>query len=139
MPFPFLQAVTDLMRTALADRLDPAVQDYLDLFTDDGVMETPYVRPGSDGRSEGRSAIAARMEALRGVVRLSDFTLMATYPGADSQVVALEYTGTVHLEQKGVRFRQSYVAVLHLRDGRLALWREYTNPLAAEGATPDAG
>ncbi len=138
MPFPYLQAVTDLIRTALADRLDPAVRDYLDLFADDGVMETPYVRPGGSGRSEGRPAIAARMEALRGVVRLSDFALTATYPGADSQV-ALEYAGTVHLEQKGVRFRQNYVAVLHLRDGRLALWREYTNPLAAEGATPDAG
>lgn len=84
----------------------------------------------------GRAAIAARMEALRGVIRLADFAPTAAYPISDGASVVLEYTGTVHLERKGTSFRQNYIAVLTLRGGRLALWREYTNPLAAQAAVP---
>ena len=46
----------------------------------------------------------------------------------------LEYDGTVHLEKNGTRFRQRYVAIVTLRDGRIALWREYLNPLASQAA-----
>ncbi len=36
--------------------------------------------------------------------------------------------------QKGTRFRQRYVGIVTLRDGRIALWREYLNPLASQAA-----
>ena len=69
------------------------------------------------------------------MLRLADFTLLAAYPVQDGMTTVLEYDGTVHLEQAGTQFRQRYIAVLQLRDGRLALWREYTNPIAAKTAT----
>lgn len=138
MRLTFLDAVKDLLVDALGARLSPGVHDYLDLFVDDGVMETPYAPSGSDGPTTGRAAIAARMEALHGVIRLADFALTAAYPVSNGQSVVLEYVGTVHLERKGTSFRQSYISVLTLRDGRLALWREYTNPLAAQAALPAA-
>ena len=48
----------------------------------------------------------------------------------------LEYEGTVHLEQDGTHFRQRYISVVQLAAGRIVLWGEYTNPLAAKAATP---
>ena len=61
--------------------------------------------------------------------------MLAAYPAQDGITTVLEYDGTVHLEQAGMQFRQRYVAVLQIRDGRLTLWREYTNPIAAKTAT----
>ncbi len=133
MPLPFLDAVKDLMVTALGARLSPGVADYLDLFCPDGVMETPYVSPGSPGRWQG-PAIAAHLGTLSGVIRLADFSLVAAYPAQDGATTVLEYDGTVHLEKKGTRFRQRYVGIVTLRDGRIALWREYLNPLASQAA-----
>lgn len=135
MPLPFLDAVRDLLVAALGPHLAPGVGDYMDLFADDGVLETPYVPPGSTSRLEGKPAIIAFLDKLRGVIRLADFSLLAAYPAQDGITTVLEYDGTVHLEQAGTQFRQRYIAVLQLNDGRLALWREYTNPIAAKAAT----
>lgn len=134
MPLPFLDAVKDLMVAALGTRLSPGVADYLDLFCPDGVLETPYVSPGSPSHWEG-PGIAVFLGKLRGVIRLADFSLVAAYPVQDGSTTVLEYDGTVHLEKPGTQFRQRYIAVVTLRDGRIALWREYLNPLASQAAT----
>lgn len=133
MPLPFLDAVKDVMVTALGAQLAPGVADYLDLFCHDGVLETPYVPPGSPSRWEGQ-AIAAFLGKLQGVIRLADFSVVAAYPAQDGATTVLEYNGTVHLEKPGTQFRQRYIAVVTLRDGRIALWREYLNPLASQAA-----
>ena len=133
MPLPFLDAVQDLMVTALGARLSPGVTDYLDLFCHDGVLETPYVSPDSLSRWKG-TEIAAYLGKLSGVIRLANFTLVAAYPAQDGATTVLEYDGTVHLEKNGTQFRQRYIAVVTLRDGRIALWREYLNPLASQAA-----
>ena len=131
---PFLDAVKDLMIDALGSGLAPGVCDYMDLFAEDGVLETPYVPPGSTSRLEGKPAIAGFLATLRGVIRLAGFRLLASYPAQDG-VTVLEYEGIVHLEKQGTLFNQRYISVLWLQEGRLALWREYTNPLAAQGAS----
>lgn len=135
MPLPFLDAVKDLLVTALGPQLASGVHDYMDLFAEDGVLETPYVPPGNTSRLEGKPAITAFLGRLHGVIRLADFNLLAAYPAQDGITTVLEYDGTVHLEKAGTQFRQRYIAVLQLRNGRLALWREYTNPVAAKAAT----
>lgn len=135
MPFPFLDAVKSLLVATLGGRLSPGVSDYMDLFADEGVLETPYLPPGSTSRLQGRQAIAGFLDKLRGVNRLSDFSPLAAYPAQDGATIVLGYEGTVHLEKEGVQFRQRYISVLQLHDGRLALWREYTNPLTAKTAT----
>ncbi len=121
------------MVTALGDRLSPGVADYLDLFCPDGVLETPYVSPGSPSRWDGPE-IAVYLGKLSGVIRLAEFTLVAAYPVQVGDTTVLEYDGTVHLENNGTRFRQRYIAVVTLRDGRIALWREYLNPLSSQAA-----
>ena len=133
---PFLDAVKDLLLVGLDARLAPGINDYLDLFCDDGVLEIPYAPGGSTSRVEGRTKIAVYLETLRNVTRLADMTLKSAHSNLDGEVVVLEYDGTVCLERKGEQFRQSYISVLKIRNGRIALWREYTNPLAGAAAAP---
>lgn len=139
--FTFLAANTRLLQTALGHRLAPGVEDYLDLFRDDAVVEFPYKATEAGDRVEGKAAIAAYMEQLRGVVTLENMRLTASYAcpadaggNAASDTVVLEYAGTVHAEKTGVRFGQLYIAVVTVRDGRIALFREYTNPLLVRNA-----
>lgn len=136
--FPFLDGNKRLLVEALGDRLAPGVADYLDLFTHDAVLEIPYGRTVEGDRAEGRAAIAAFMEQLRGRVTLESMTLGALHEAADGTVV-LEYDGTVRAETAGVRFRQRYIAVVTLRDGRIAAFREYSNPLLVREAFAGRG
>ena len=139
--FPFLAANKRLLQTALGDWLAPGVEDYLDLFRDDAVLEIPYGATEAGDRVEGKAAISAYMEQLRGKVTLEEMRLTASYVspggeggGAAGDTMVLEYAGTVHAEKREVRFRQRYIAVVTVRDGRIALFREYTNPLLARNA-----
>ncbi len=131
--FPFLDGNKRLLVDALGRRLAPGVADYLDLFTDDAVLEIPYGVTAEGDRVEGRAAIAAYMEQLRGHVTLEAMALRALHQATDGTLV-LEYDGTVQAEAAGVRFHQRYVAVVALRDGRIAAFREYSNPLLAREA-----
>lgn len=128
----YLDAVKDLLVEALGPRLAPGVRDYLDLFTEDGVLETPYA-PEATRRVVGAADLAEFVESLRGYVVLTEMRLRGNYPtGGD--VVVLEYDGQVRQPRAGVSFEQSYVAVIRTRDGRVALFREYSDPQRAATA-----
>lgn len=127
----YLDTVKDLLIQALGERLAPGVPDYLDLFADDAVLETPYGLPDSRTRVVGRTDLAVFVESLRGYVELSDMTLRADYPSADG-VVVLEYDGTVRQPERGLTFDQRYIAVIHTRAGRVTVFREYSDPSRVE-------
>ncbi len=128
---PYLDAVTRLLVDALGPRLAPGVGDYLDLFAEDGVLETPYGPPRDTSRVAGREDLASFVESLRGYVVLSDMRLQTCHLGDDGYTF-LEYGGTVHQPQRGITFAQQYVAVVRTERGRVTVFREYTDPSRAE-------
>ena len=130
--FPFLAGVTRLLTAALGDRLVGPVEDYLDLFGEDAVLEIPYGPTTAGDRFEGKAAIAAYMEKLRGIVSLEAMRLEALHDAGAT--VVLEYRGTVLAVGNDVRFEQRYVATVTMRDGHIDLFREYSNPLLARRA-----
>ena len=72
--FPFLDGNKRLLVDALGERLGAGVAD---LSTDDAVLEIPYGATVEGDWVEGRAAIAACMERLRGRVALEAMTLRA--------------------------------------------------------------
>ena len=135
MTLPFLQPVTVLVVAALGGRLSPGVADYLDMFCDDGVLETPYVPARASSAWRGKAVIADYLSSLSDTMVMQSMTLRSSRPTERGAV--LEYSGDVYRSDHEVTFRQDYIAVIELRDGRIALFREYSDPLrvseAAEG------
>lgn len=121
---PHLANMKDMVVAALGDRLAPGVEVYTDLFTEDAVLEVPF----DDGlRVGGKAAIGRLVEALDGKTFLGPMTATGIYPSGD--VVVVEYHGPVEDRTRGVSFEQNYISIFRLRDGRLARWREYLNPM----------
>jgi ketosteroid isomerase-like protein len=104
------------------------------LLADDGVVETPFAPPGVPRRTEGREAFAARAvpqrEALRGRVRFTAVRDVVVHETADPQVAVIEYEVEAVRESDGLRAAAPFAVVVRVRDGRVALWREYQNPAA---------
>jgi ketosteroid isomerase-like protein len=104
------------------------------LLADDGVVETPFAPPGVPRRTEGREAFAARAvpqrEALRGRVRFTAVRDVVVHKTADPQVAVIEYEVEAVRESDGLRAAAPFAVVVRVRDGRVALWREYQNPAA---------
>ena len=53
-------------------------------------------------------------------------------------MAAIEFSCKGHSPQTGARYDQDYVSILELRDGRIARYRDYWNPLVALSAIESA-
>lgn len=102
-------------------------------LADDGVVESPFAPPGAQ-RIEGREAFAARAvpqrEALRGRIRFTAVRDVVVHETADPQVAVVEYEVEAVREADGLRAAAPFAVVVRVQDGRVALWREYQNPVA---------
>ena len=128
--FLFLDKSTQLVKRALRDTLAPGAENYLDLFHDDAVFEFPYA-PGGAVRKEGKKQMAAYLRSLEGGNVLEAFVLTAAYPMRDGHTTVLEYESRGHDQASGRPYRQHYLGIYQVTDGRLTLIRGYFNPLAA--------
>jgi hypothetical protein len=117
---------------------------FADLFAEDGVFEYPFLAPGWPPVIHGREAIRAHLvesrRALRSAIELTavDTTVHET---TDPAVLVLEHVASGTTVATGASFEfASGVAVLTVRDGQVARYRDFTNPLgsaAVTGLLPD--
>jgi hypothetical protein len=106
------------------------IERWLALFTDDAVVEFPYAAGlGLPERLEGREAIRRYFgetpKHFRGLV----FTKFQRYLTTDPEVALAEAHGSATIAATGRQYEQDYFMVLQAREGRIALYREYWNPI----------
>lgn len=119
----------DLLQAELSPRLAPGAETFVDLFTDDGVLECPFAPDGSMRQTTGKAAIGVYLGSLDGTLGSDGMTLSAAYHTEGGDTAILEYDSTACNVRPGTRYAQKYVALVKLRAGRIALFREYWNPL----------
>lgn len=107
------------------------VSGQLDSFTEDVVLELPYADPPV--RLEGKDAIRAHvgpaLEIFRFQLHITD-----VYDCADPDTLVLEYRSEGHVTTTGKEYRNTYISVVHFRDGLICHQREYYNPVPARRA-----
>lgn len=99
-----------------------------DLLTEDAVLEFPFAPDHMPRRVEGRTAVIEAMSILPQLFssfRMSASAMFAS-PDSDSLVVEAESSGTL---RKGGFYANRYVTLFRFRGERVALWREYYDPL----------
>lgn len=100
-----------------------------ELLADDIVVETPFSPPGMR-RHEGREAWLAFYASRPLPFRFEEFREVTTIEAADPEVLVVEYELTGTVLNTGLAGSASFIAILRVRDGRIALWREYQDVLA---------
>lgn len=100
-----------------------------DLLADDVIMETPFGHPA---RIEGREAWLAFANPARAnfPVHIDGSHVTAIHDTTDPATIIVEYELTGTSTRTGRQATAPFIAVLTVRDGRIARWREYQNPLA---------
>jgi hypothetical protein len=124
-------------RLALAKDLD----GFADLFAPDGVHELPFAPPGIPRRLEGRETLREYFAAITGTpLKHTGFTDMTVYETTDPGVIIAEYDAHGTVTSTGRPYQLRYVQIVKVRDGQIALWRDYWDPLASAellGRIPD--
>lgn len=113
-------------------RLD--VDAALELVTDDVVLELPFRADGGPRRLEGDDA-KRFVRAMPKLFARLPFCEVVVHGNLPSGQVVAEYSsgGTT---REGRPYRNAYVALFGIRDGRVATWREYFDPTVVAAAFP---
>ena len=119
-----------MLRRVLGDRLKNDAETFPDMFAADGVLEYPFAPPGLDTPVAGRDAIVANFERIRKLLRIDGVTNVAEIATSDPDMVVLEFCGFGEGVNTKEAYDQRYVSVISLREGRIARYKDYWNPIA---------
>lgn len=125
---PHFAAAVNAFVSALGGRIAPGVTSFPDLFADDGVIEVPFDGAGDGAPIVGRPAIETMAASLEGFLWFDEVTFSSVLATADPSRVVCEYEAILRRADRDGPLRRRYVAVLTLREGRIAHLREYGGP-----------
>jgi hypothetical protein len=108
--------------------------EWIELWADDGVCEFPYANPGSPRHLQGKEQILDYMTAYPSRISIDGVDELRVHPALDPNVIVVEMTIKGRAVETDKPYNQQYVIVAETRDGKLAHYREYWNPLVSAEA-----
>ena len=114
------------------------VQGMADVLAENIVFEMPFALPGLPDRVEGKGTVVEFLEQFLGKERgmFTDWNIhnIRIYPGGDPDLSFAELDGQGVVAQSGYHYRQKYIILFRVSDGRISHWREYLNPIPLQEA-----
>lgn len=105
------------------------VDGWLARCHDDVVLEFPYAPVGRPRRVEGKEAAGEYLRAVPSQIEFERVTHLDVHQTVDPDTAIIEWAASGHVKSTGAPYEMSYVVVLTLVDGKMALYRDYWNPL----------
>lgn len=105
------------------------IEQWIDLWANDGVHHMPYAPTGFPDRIEGKSSIYQHFSVLPKTMKRMAFVNRKIYPMLNSEQVFIEYRGETEIADTGRPYNNDYCGFFQLRENRLISVTEYFNPL----------
>ena len=116
------QRVRDIMRLADAMRVDELIEH----FRDDAVMEVPFAPGRMERRYDGKPAIYEFQRLAADSFSEFSMTVDAIHETVDPNVVIAEHRSDAIVAENGRPYQNRYVTVFEFDDdGKIVCWREY--------------
>lgn len=94
------QQLKDLFTYGLGLLSEGRIEEWIDGFTEDGVLEFPYPAWGLPARMQGREALLTQMTVFRDQLKV-DFSEPEFYTATEDGLVVAAFTGTCTLIATG--------------------------------------
>ena len=110
-----------------------------DLYAPDAVIEAPFAPPGAPSCLVGREVIREySRRVVASPLRLEDYEVTELYQTQDPEVVIVEMRAKGTVTTTGRSFTATSIQVLRIRDGQIALFRDFADPRLLEEVTGEA-
>lgn len=107
---------------------------FFDILGEDIEVEYVITVPGYPRHVHGREAVADLYRPYGKVIILQRSSGLAVHHDPATGVVVLEYTCEGRVVATGDPYVNHYISVLTIKDGLVAKWRDYLDPLAVFNA-----
>jgi uncharacterized protein (TIGR02246 family) len=113
---------------------------FADLFAPDAVIEFSFHGPpGTPVRLEGREAIREySRQVMASPLRLEEYEVAELYQAQDPEVVIAEMRAKATVTTTGRPITATSIQVLRIRDGHIALFRDFADPRFLEDVTGES-
>lgn len=108
--------------------------EWIELWTDDGVLEFPFAPAGRQRRYVGKAEILGYMQPLGGRMIIDALEYFDVHPMLDPTVLCFEMGFKGHIVATGAGYDQKYVTIIETADGKIARYREYWDPIVSMDA-----
>jgi uncharacterized protein (TIGR02246 family) len=110
---------------------------FADLFAPDAVIEFSFHGPpGTPVRLEGREAIREySRQVMASPLRLEEYEVTELYQAQDPEMVIAEMRAKATVTTTGRSITATSIQVLRIRDGHIALFRDFADPRFLEDVT----
>ena len=117
--------------------LDGDADGLADLFAPDAVIEFSFHGPpGTPVRLQGRETIREySRRVLASPLRLEDYEVAELYQAQDPEVVIAEMRAKATMTTTGRSLTVTSIQILRIRDGHIALFRDFADPRFLEDVT----
>ncbi|MCD9594586.1 nuclear transport factor 2 family protein [Streptomyces sp. 8ZJF_21] len=105
------------------------MRGFADLWAVDGTMEFPFAPPGRPRLLEGREAVREYLRDYTDHIDLRTVTHEVVHLTEDPAVLIVEFSVDAVAVGTGRPLHPTYIAVITVRDGEIASYRDYWNPL----------
>jgi ketosteroid isomerase-like protein len=113
------------------------LDEWIELWSDDGVLEFPYAPAGRRRAYRGKADILAYMKQAAGRIAADAVEQMRVFPMLDPDMAVVELTIKGQAVANDAPYHQSFVIFLEAQDGKVRRHREYWNPLVTIDAIGD--
>ncbi len=113
------------------ENIDHGVDQCVDLFAEDGILEFPYFPAiGLKRRFDGPTAIRALLETVKVQVTSFEISALVIHDMKDESSLFAEYHSKGRIKASDRIYVQNYASFLVVRDGKIKLLRAYLNVIA---------
>lgn len=127
------RAAQDVFRRHLELLAAGRVQEWVELWADDGTIEHPFAPPGVRSHASGKSDMFDYIKHFPEVFSVT-FTEPQFHETTDPDLVIAEFRAEGIAIPTGNRYDQQYINVVRTKDGKIVHYLDFWNPLVALSA-----
>ncbi|MFB5674898.1 nuclear transport factor 2 family protein [Paenibacillus terreus] len=102
---------------------------FAELFDEQAVFEYPFAPPGYPEKLEGKDTIREYVEKFPEFIRINRFSGPEIHEAANSNVIVIEFTCEGAMTASEKPYNQTYISVIHTKNGKIIRYKDYWNPL----------
>jgi hypothetical protein len=109
------------------------IEDWVNLWTEDGILEFPFKLPVYPDKVEGKQMIREYMRHFPDTLKV-EFSKPIFHRTEDPTLVIAEFTAKGRMIESGRPYNQTYISVFYTKDGKIARYKDFWDPLVVLNA-----
>jgi len=120
-----------ILEQFLTFMLEKDMDKWISLWDEHAVFEFPFALPDFPEKIEGKANIYEYIKDFPEKINLFRFTTPQIHHILNSNILVAEFKCEGQVVHTGLPYKQTYISVIEINNGKISHYKDYWNPLVA--------